>query len=157
MSYLAIEQLENNVTVSQEIRLLKSTNLEAIRLNLLKQGILTDGVLSIDIYDGINLLGSMSLSHSELNTVGTNFHGMIRFLPSTVIAIRKLPTQAYLTLTLNIRISSHTDSDSAFIGLIKEPNPIVEQYNLDNNPNLSDEDPALDIWYRPYGIEIYSN
>lgn len=155
MSYLAIEQLENNVPVIQQIRLFKGTNLEAIRLHMVKFGVLTDGIVTLGIYDGVSLLGSMSLSYQEFNTLDLYFHGMIRFLPSTAIALRKNFKDPYMVLDLKITFSDHTNSDEAFLGLVKEPYPTIELYNESSIPDSTTE--TVRIWHLPYGIEIYSN
>jgi hypothetical protein len=155
MSYLVIEQLENNVTFTQQIRLFKSTNLEALRLNMYKHGSLNNGTLSIGIYDGENLLGSMSLSYLELNTLGSYYHGMVRFLPLNAIAIRKNPKEPYIELDIKVTITGHINSSSAFIGLVKEPYPIIEQYNVLNKPKNS-PGLAVDVWYHSIGMELYS-
>lgn len=156
MSFLAIEQLENDTPIYQKIRLLRSTNLEAIRLNICKSGNLTDGIVSIEVLNAAHSLGTLNLSYEDINTVGTNFHGYIRFLPDTAISIRKLSSEPHIELTLKVTIVAHTNSDNAFISLVKEPYPFVDQYNISNNPN-SPANLEIDVWYRPFGIELYTN
>ena len=154
MSVLAIEQLENNVTVAQKIKLLKSTNLETLRLNMYKQGTLVDGVVTVEVYDGATLLGSMSHSCVDFNSIGPNFHGMVGFYPDNPIAIRKDPRVPYLELTFKVTVTSFTDSSTAFIGLVRNPEPPVGIYNQSLNPNPAL--PETDVWYLPYGLELYT-
>jgi hypothetical protein len=155
MSYLAIEQLENEVSIEQKFKVTRSMNLEAVRLNMCKVGNLLNGTITVQILNNEILLGQMVSSCSELNTVGTNFHGMISFFSDSPIAIRKSPSKELLELTLRVTLSEHTDSDEAYLGLIRNPDPATPTYNPENNPNPSD--PAIDVWYLPFGLELYTN
>jgi len=158
MSILAINTLENNVAIIQNIYLTKDQDIIGIRVKLLKVGTLTNGTITMIIKDGSNVLSIVSKSYIDFNSLGSNWYGFYSFLLDNILPISKNSEDTNLKLSFEFKITSHTNSDSNYLALVHEEFPTTELHHLTDQlyyPTYGDDKNA-DVWNNPYGIEVYS-
>lgn len=163
MTTLVGEQLYNDSIIEQNIRIFKSMYVKVIRLHLYKNGNLSDGNLTLSIFDGATLISSKTLTYSEINEVdGTYWHGNISFEFDDAVFLSINPKEAYKEYTLKIVITDHTDSESIYLCVCKDyekyiSNTITEfKYEPLYGSGTSD---GITVDYsdsNPIGIEIYT-
>ena len=156
--YLSVHQLANNETVTTGIRVEKTSTIRAIRLGLFKFDT-PDGILTLTLKDGSTTIGSSTVTMTSLDAdVGTYFHGYVRFdSPDAGWRINVDNPDDYLELTLEITLSSHTNDNSNYIALIKQPaqHAFTDSYGtITNEDDMSDE--QLEH-FQPFKIEVYKN
>lgn len=152
MSTLLSQALLNGVAQTQSFKVKKSLILHAVRLQLLKHGTLTDGTLNISIKDGSDTVATKTITYTEFETVGATYaHGFFSVEFNTALGGRQDAEDAH-EYTLSLSMSGHTDSESVFIGWLRDwENPIVELYGSNQTDGIADSDT-----FSANGIEFYT-
>ena len=153
MSYLAANIFDDSfTTIDITQRVQKGVSIQVVRIKMIKVGTIADGTLTLDIYDGATLLGSKALTYNDFNRITNNGYGYVAFALDNAIRVNNLPQTTYTELTFRLTMSGHTEDSNNYIGLIREfDDPIIGEHGT-RPPSQSN--PAIDNWYRPFGIEI---
>ena len=116
MSILVQDILENNTTITQDIRIDKSFNGAHIRPHIYVEGVLADGDLQMEVLQGAVVLATQTLGFVAINAAmsDTFNHGMIRF---DFASLQLNLDEGNITQDYIIRLGmiNHTDSSSIFI------------------------------------------
>lgn len=158
MSHLAITQIENNETITTGLRLEKTATIRAIRLGLFKYDT-PDGILTITLKDGATIIGSSSVTMASLIAAepATYFHGWVRFdTPDSGWRVNIPKSEAYLELTLEISLTSHTNDNTNYIALVNQPaqHAFVDPFGtITNSDGMSSG--QLE-YFQPYKVELYA-
>lgn len=164
MTTLVTEKLSNGESVEQKIRLYKSVYIKCIRVHVLRNGILSDGNLTLDVYDGTTKVASKTITHTKLNSIpGTYWHGMISFVfdNAPFFSMLSSSNKNYKELTLKFTMSGHTDRDNKFLCICYDYEKFLRNKITDfKNPPLYGEftEDGLTTSYsdsQPVGIAIY--
>ena len=154
MSHLAINQLSNNDQVDINVRFNESKTLYALRVKLYKHNVIPDGDFKITILDGATVLAESTLTYADFAQVtGTFAYGYFKFdLPYSVRV--NVGSVGYQDITFRMTVSNHTNSDNAFIALVKqhELKYITEFGTYPVEASTLEEQ----SWYSPYGLELYT-
>ena len=158
MSILATEQLSNNVPVTQTIYFSNNKVVDGVRVHLLKTGTLVNGTLTLNLKVNGVTETTVTRTYTEINMLGTHWHGMLSLEFDAPLVIRKSPTLETNELTLEFILSGHTDSGSIFIALVHSSDVVtdlVHDEGADYFPTYGD-DAGIDVWNNPYEIELYT-
>ncbi len=154
MSYLAITKFDTDTTeIQMKIRFEHNCLIKAIRLKVLKHGVLADGNVTLQVLNSDNKdIGSKTLSYEDINQIqGTYAHGFIKFEFDEQVAINKSEGSQYIEVTIKVTMTDHTHDHDNYFALIREENPYFDEFGT--RPTTSGDEE--DIWFNPYGIEIY--
>ncbi len=154
MTQLAINKLENNDIIETSIRVESSVTFKAIRLKVFKKGTLTNGVFTLEIYDGASLLGTAVIDSDDLSQItGTYAYGYVNFELPYPVRVNVPRDQDYTELELKLTVSGLTNSESNYLGLIKQHEfKYISEFGTYPVGATTDETKA---WYAPYGVELY--
>lgn len=156
MSELAVKVLTNDESVTQKVHIKRLNPLIGLRTHFVKKGILPNGLLTLNVKNGSTVLYTMSHDYAYLNTLGTNWHGMLGFAFNSPLS---LSFDGYeYPLTFEFVMSGHTNSDSIYCGLIHETDntqTLVHDIAADYYADYGIE-PSFDIWCNPFRIEIFT-
>lgn len=121
MTTLVTEQMYNDTPLEQEIRVYKSFYAKVIRFQIYKEGVLPDGILTLEIYDGVNLLSSKQITYEDINEITTSkyWHGYVSFEFDDAVFLSVNKIDNYKEYTLKLTLSDHTDSDEKYIGVCR--------------------------------------
>lgn len=145
MSFLMVDQLENNDVISFNMKLKKDMVITNIRLGIYKKGTIT-GNLTLRLKDlSGNVLVSKTLGTTDFASIYTYFHGKINF-EFTETLIKKQE------ITVEIELNDYTNSDTNYIALVKNPEPTETVFGVYTPSSIV----AKDIWLNPYAIEVYT-
>lgn len=147
MSTLLVEELYAGKVFTQNIRISKSIRLMWVRPWIYKQGTLADGQFRLEVYDGANLLKTIEIDYTEINSniTSTYAHGYIRFdvAPLTLNINEDEVNRVY---TLKFSMVNHTTDTENFIAICREWN--------DHKYPLYGTEPVNDST-EPMGYELY--
>ena len=146
MSTLVIEEI-TVIAIEQEIRLTRNAGLVAIRLHLMKYGTPT-GDLVMAIYEGANLIKSVTTAMSTLNAEFSLAYGHGLFKFDLEIPIRK--SGAYTTYTIKLSAAGYGASN--YYAWVKDWLP--EKTNLYGEGNITNGITPQDT-LKPYHFELY--
>jgi len=155
MSNLVVNQLENNDIINIKVRFPQSKTLHSVRLKMLKHGVISDGEFKLDVLEGSDVLATSTLGPSDFAQVTASFaHGYFKFNLPYPVRINISRDVGYIEINLRLSVTSHTNSDTSFIGLIKQHEfKFVDEYGTYPTQASTDSDKA---WYAPYGVELYT-
>lgn len=154
MSLLVVNQLKNNEAVDINLRINKSKTIHAVRIKMLKHGTIADGVFKLEVMDGASVLDESALDMTKVAALGTYAQGYFKYELPYPIRINVSASSNYTEITFRISVSGHTDSDSTYLGLIKQHEfKYITEYGVYPSPATMDEGRA---WYSPYGLELYT-
>lgn len=152
MTTLAIHSLDE--TVTQRIHITKPKIILGFKVNLIKVGLLTDGNLILRLKHSGGTFGTVTIPYTELNLLGTNWHGQKAFQFDAPININLL--YDIDTFYLDVEISTTcTQTKYIYLGLIHEPHPVNINHLTDQPyyPTYGN-DPTIDVWNNPYTIDM---
>ena len=155
---LATRPFYNNEPITQSIYITNNKIIDGVRFHLLKVGNLTDGVLTLDIKVNGSTVASKSRSYIDLNTLGINWHGLASFELQNPCNVKIDPLQSELKIDFTFTLSSYTNSDTLYLALVHETNPITDlrhDVSASYYPTYG-EDAGIDVWNNPYGLELYT-
>lgn len=164
MTTLVAQILKNGESIEQKIRLYESVYIKCVKLHVLRNGVLTDGNLTLEVYDNTTLVGSETITHTQLNsTTGTYWHGKVVFVfdSSKFFSMLSSSNKNYNELTLKFTLSDHTNRDDVFIGICRDHEKYLKNDITDfKNPPLYGEytENGVSAPYsesNPVSIEIY--
>lgn len=148
MSTLLIDELFEDVIFEQTIRITRSAQVGAIRLWVYKNGTLTSGNLTMQIYDGVTLLKQVEIPYTDLNAavVLDYAHGYVRF-DTDPLTLNVGETESYHEYVLKFSMTGYTNDANKYIAVCREWDG--PKYVTFDGPIINDsEDPA--------GLEIYA-
>lgn len=152
MSTFLYQNLENGVALSQNFKLTHGKMIHAVRVKLFRHGLLTDGTLNVKIKDSSDTLATQTSGFSDLNAVtGDAFvYGFFSFLFNYRLGGRKTNEDGH-EYTLELSMTGHTDSDSIFLGWIRDDyeNPVQSIYGDDQTDGVANSD-----YNHPFAYEI---
>ena len=148
MSTLLIDELFTGVTFEQPIRIQRSCQVGAIRLWIYKNGTLTSGNLTLQVYDGATLLKTASIPYTDINSavVLDYAHGYIRF-DLEPLSLNVSETESYHEYTLKFLMSGYTNDANKYVAVCREWDQ--NKYTVYDGPIINDSE-------EPAGIEIYA-
>lgn len=165
MSFLMVDVFDSTTTeIISNHRMLANVNIRGIRAEIYKHGLYTGTSITMDVYNGVDLLGSKTLTASDinLNIPATYAHGYMHFEFDNSIYVDLDESTDYTEIQLRITCNGYTFSESNYFGILKRfdnpivseyPNPtIVGEFGGDGHLMETDEGKAST---RPYSIEIY--
>ena len=156
--YLSVLQLENSETVSTGLRINKTMTIRAIRIGIYKHDT-PDGTLTLTLKAGATTIGSAVVTMAALDAdVGTFFHGYVRFdSPDAGWRVNLDNPDDYLEVTLEISLSSHTNDNSNYIALVKQPN--LHRFVDSHGTIASESDISTEQLehFQPFMVEVYKN
>ena len=151
MSTLLVDELYPGVVFSQNIKITRNIMVAHIRPWIYKHGVLQDGDLKLEVYEGATLLKSSTINYADINDSFTKDfgHGYIRFdFDSLKLNIPE--TLSEKEYTLKFSMINHTLDESNFIGMIR-------QYERKIYPTYGDiiSGEGVNDIIEPLGLEIY--
>lgn len=165
MSFLMADVFDSTTTeIISRHRMLENVNIRGIRPEIYKHGSFSGTSITLDVYNGSNLLGTKTLTADEINTgiTGTYSHGYLFFEFDDSIYVDLDESTDYSEIEIRIRCNGYTFSESNYFSILKRfDNPIVDEYpnsivtaefGGDGHLMTTDEGKAST---RPYSIEIY--
>lgn len=151
MSYLVVDQLENDTPISTKLRFKKSMNIHAVRFYLLKYDTIPDGDLNVQFKIGSDVIGECNLTHTQINTIsGTYFHGYVKFDLVNEFRINLNTDVGYTEVDLVFTLSNHTDDPNNYIALVRNNDLFTDEFGTRNLNNPDDI-----MWENAYGMELY--
>jgi len=154
MSFLAINPFDAGLTtLDTGMKVIGTQTIQAIRVKILKHGIIADGTLTLEVLEGARSLGSVGITYSEFNSVGGTYAwGFFAFNFSDAISINTAEDTTETELTLRFTMSGHTPDDDNYIALVRQfESEFVEEFGIRPTP----VSPEQDGWNNPWGIELY--
>lgn len=147
MSTLIIDELYEDVVFEQRIRILRSTQIDAIRLWIYKNGTLLTGNLRCEIYDDVTLLKTVDIPYTDINAAITlpYAHGYIRFDVGP-LALNVNETESYHEYTLKFSMNDYNNDTARYLAVCREWDQ--RKYQVYDELGNDNEEPA--------GIELYA-
>lgn len=154
MSMLVVDQLKNNSNVDINIRTQYSKSIHAVRLKMIKHGVISDGEFKLQLVEGGEVLAESVLDLDELSNLATYAHGYFKFeLPYTV-RVNSSNNVETTDVTFRVTVSNHTDSDDNYLALVKQHEyKYISEFGSYPAPANTEAEKA---WYSPYGIQLYT-
>jgi hypothetical protein len=158
MSTFATRNMSNNENIPFKIWFKDNRDFIGLRLHIVKVGVLTDGLLTINVTANSQTIATVTKTYQDINLLGTNWHGMLSLPFSAPVPIRIDPTIGQLEVTITATMSSHTDNSTKFIAIVHESDLTVPLVHIPANPYYPTygSDPASDVWHNSFGMEIYT-
>jgi hypothetical protein len=149
---LLIDELYPDVVFEQNIRIKKTISCPHIRPWIYKQGTLQDGELTLEVWQGADLLKTAIILHTVINEEipGTYAHGQIRF-DLDPLQLNHNRSQEWTEYTLKIYMANHTRDENNFIGTSRRYE--LKFYDTYGD-GVVDGEPPNDF-VEPLGIELY--
>ena len=154
MSYITVNPFTSTFsTYDLNHKISRTTVFNLVRFKMLKHGTITDGTLTLEVFDGAISLGSTSITFTEFETVGATYaYGYFRFEFDEPIAVNIDNTIVDKELIFRVTMSGHTENSNKYIGMLREfENPIITEYGSRPATVSAEEDG----WFNPFGIEIH--
>lgn len=152
MSTLFVDELFNGITFTQKFKITKSTDLAHIRPWIYKQGVLQDGVLTCEVWQGSNLLTTSTVDYTEINTgIPEAFaHGYIRMdFPNLVLNVEE--GQEETEYTLKLYMDNHVSNSSNFIAVVRE----WDDQKWDSYGDVDINNEPVNDTIAPAGLEFF--
>lgn len=149
---LVIDELFNGITFSQNFRIQKSVSIAHIRPWFYKHGILLSGNLICEVWEGLDLLKSVSIPYTTINSEipGTYAHGQLRF-DFDPLQLNHNTVNEWTEYTVKFYMSGYTNNPSAFVGMIRRYElKFYDTYGLDVFSNEAPNDMV-----EPLGLELF--
>lgn len=158
MSILAVNSLQDSIAVTQTIYTSRNITVDGIRVHMLKLGVLTDGTITLLVKVNGTTVKTLTKSYTEFNTLGTEWHGMKSWAFDNPLIIKRLPTLTENTIEFVLTISSHTDSDTVFLSIVKSSDVVgtIRHIPAGSYYATYGADSAEDVYNNPYDIELYT-
>ena len=154
MSNLVINQLENNDSLDIRVRFPKSKTIHTLRLKMLKHGVISDGEFKVEILDGSDVLATSTLGYADFSELATYAHGYFKFDLPYPVKVNASRITGYTEITLRVTVTGHTNSESNYIGLIKQHEyKFIDEFGVYPVKATTASEKA---WYAPYGVELYT-
>lgn len=154
MSHLATDQIKNQV-IEIPLKLKRSATISAIRLRILKHGILTDGSFVLSLNSGNEILGEVAITGLEIqeNITSTYATGMLTWQFNNPIRLNK-KSDTELNLVVKLTVNGLTESDTNYLALVRQHEfKFIEEFGMSAPMGAPDYEEA---WYSAYGMEIYT-
>lgn len=137
INYL-VDIIDDDTTLSQGFRIVEPLHLYGIRLYMMKSDDLSDGTFTLTIKDGNTTIGSKSISYSDFNDEGSTLLGYFFFEFNIRLSGRQ-QDESYHEYTMELSSSSHTSSDSVFLGWVRnlEDTNLYGDNQTDGSPNTN--------------------
>jgi hypothetical protein len=148
MSTLLIDELFDTVEFVQDIHILRSTQVDSIRVWIYKEGTLATGSLRLRIYDGATIVEQISIPYADLNAgiPGPYAHGYVRFDVGP-LALNVNENETDRTYTFKIDMVGYVNDANNYIAVVREwDGPKYAPYTA---APFNDSEEAC-------GLEIYS-
>lgn len=150
---LLVDELYPGVVFEQNFRIQKSLPIAHVRPWVYKQGTLVDGVLTLEIWEGADLLKTATIDYTTINLEipGTYAHGFIRF-DFSPLQLNHKSTQEYTEYTLKLYMDNHTLNINAFIGASR-------RWEAKTYPTYGDDvvnNEAVNDSIEPLGLEFFN-
>ena len=153
MSYLAVNDFNDTFTTyDMNQKISRTTVITSARVKLLKHGTISDGTLTLEVFDGAISLGSGSITAAEFEAVGSTYaYGYFNFEFSGPIVINIDNTIANKEIIFRITMAGHTEDSNNYIAMIRDfDDPIVTEHGT----RPTSVDPETDGWFNPFAVEI---
>lgn len=149
---LVIDELYNGIVFSQNFRIKKSISVAHIRPWIYKHDTLLTGTLTLEVWQGSDLLKTAQIPYTTINTEipGTYAHGQIRFDLDS-LQLNHDTTQEWTEYTFKLYMSGYTNNPSAFIGAIRRYE--LKFYDTYGEDVISNEAPNDMV--EPMGFEVF--
>lgn len=148
---LLVDELYNGITFVQKFRLKKSLSIAHIRPWVYKHGILTSGVLTLNVKEGTRLLATSTIDYTKINSeiVSTYAHGQIRF-DFDSLQLNHKTTDQYTEYTLELFMNGYINSVN-FIGAVRRFEDLF--YPAYGDIDMSGD--SVNDMIEPLGFELF--
>lgn len=149
---LLIDELFPGIVFEQNFRIQKTISMPHFRPWIYKQGTLVDGELTLEVWQGADLLKTATIAHTTINEEipGTYAHGQIRF-DLDPLQLNHDSTQEWTEYKVRLYMNNHTKDQANFVASVR-------RYELKFYDTYGDgvvDNEAVNDFIEPLGFEIY--
>lgn len=150
---LLVDELYPNIVFEQNFRINKTISMPHLRPWIYKQGTLQDGDLTLEIWQGADLLKTATIVYTLINAeiTGTYAHGQIRF-DLDPLQLNHDRKQEWTEYQIRLYMANHTKNVNNFIGTVRR----YESKFYDTYGNGVIDNEAPNDMIEPLGFEIYN-
>lgn len=149
---LLVDELYPGVVFEQNFRIKQTISMPHFRPWIYKQGTLVDGELTLEVWQGADLLKTATIVYTQINEEipATYAHGQIRF-DLDPLQLNHDRTQEWTEYSVRLYMNNHTRDTNNFIGAIRRYE--LKFYDTYGDGVVNNEAPNDMI--EPLGFEIY--
>lgn len=149
---LLVDELYPGVVFEQNFRIQKSISVPAIRPWIYKQGTIADGDLTLEVWQGADLLKTAVINFADINAgiTATYAHGFIRF-DFDPLQLNHDRAQEWTEYTLKLYMDNHTKDVNNFVAATRRWE--LKTYNTYGDGVVDNEAP--NDFVEPLGVELY--
>jgi hypothetical protein len=150
---LLVDELYPGITFEQNFRIKRTISVPHIRPWIYKQGTLQDGELTLEVWQGADLLKTATIVHTTINAEipATYAHGQVRF-DFDPLQLNHDRTQEWTEYTLKLYMANHTRNLNNFVAASRRWE--LKFYDTYGDGVVNNEAPNDSV--EPLGFELYN-